>query len=103
MHFRDLDGNIVNEKGYLIDAETGDIRSKYTFEVIFKNNLLSGKNKSELPLPYRMENHNFNPHLCLGNFDYDERGRPIILKDKFGNKIDKNLRQVNASGWLIDL
>jgi hypothetical protein len=103
MHFRDLDGMIVNEKGYLIDPETGDIRSRYTFEVVFKNHLLGGRNKSELPLPYRMENHNFNPHQILGNFDYDEQGRPIILKDKFGNKIDKNLRQVNASGWLVDL
>ena len=26
-HFRDRDGNVVNEKGYLIDSDTADIRS----------------------------------------------------------------------------
>jgi hypothetical protein len=100
--FKDMDGNVVNDKGYLIDASTGDIRSKYTFEVVFKRHELLGRNKSELPLPYRTENSNFNPHDCLGNFDYDSKDRPIILKDKHGDRVDKHLRRVNGFGWLID-
>lgn len=59
-------------------------------------------NQVELPLPYRLEKHNFSPHQCLGNFDYDERDKPIILKDRDGHRIDKNLKRVNAAGWLID-
>ena len=58
--FRDLDGNIVNNKGYLIDPDSGDIRSKYTFETVFPNYQLTGTQKSEIPLPFRLECYNFN-------------------------------------------
>lgn len=37
MHFRDLDGNAVNDRGYLIDEHSGDIRSRYTYDVVFRN------------------------------------------------------------------
>lgn len=64
-HFEDKGGNVVNERGYLIDGDSGDIRSKYTFDVIFKEyNLIGidGGPNVELPLPFRIERHNFNPH-----------------------------------------
>jgi hypothetical protein len=35
-HFRDLDGNVVNDRGYLVDENTGDIRSRYSYDVVFK-------------------------------------------------------------------
>jgi hypothetical protein len=101
----DKDGNVVNERGFLIDESTGDIRSKYTYEVVFKEyNLIGidGCPNVELPLPLRMERFNFNPHECMGNFDFDESDKPKILIDKHGNRIDKNLRKVNKSGWLVD-
>jgi len=105
-HFRDRDGNVVNEKGYLIDEQTGDLRSRYTFDAVFRNFDMvgtTGGNKVELPLPFRLERHNFNPHQCLGNFEYDEKEKPRLLKDsRTGLRMDKNLRLVNASGWLID-
>lgn len=103
-YFRDKDGHAVNEKGYLIDEDNGGIRSKYTFDILFEGHELMGLsgNQVELPLPYRIEKHNFTPHHCLGNFDYDERDKPIVLKDRDGHRIDKNLRRVNAAGWLID-
>jgi len=63
---------------------------------------LPGGRKVELPLPFRLERYNFNPHQCMGNFDYDEKEKPQILKDKFGQRMDKHLRLVNASGWLVD-
>lgn len=103
--FVDRDGNVVNERGFLIDENTGDIRSKYTYEVVFKEfNLIGidGYPNVELPLPLRLERFNFNPHECMGNFDFDENDKPKILIDKNGNRIDRNLRKVNKSGWLVD-
>lgn len=73
--YHDDANNVVNEKGYLMDPETGDLRSKYTFETVFKAHELIGATKSEIPLPYRMENHNFNPHECFGYFQYDQHGK----------------------------
>lgn len=34
--FHDIDGQLVNEFGYLINEETGFIRSRYTYEDLFK-------------------------------------------------------------------
>ena len=77
-----------------------------TFDAVFRNFDMvgtTGGNKVELPLPFRLERHNFNPHQCLGNFEYDEKEKPRLLKDsRTGLRMDKNLRLVNASGWLID-
>lgn len=109
-HFEDKDGNVVNERGYLIDEDTGDVRSKYTFDVVFKDyNLIGvdGGPNVELPLPFRVERHNFNPQQCIGNFDWDfnektRTDKPRVLIDKNGNRIDKNLRKVNQAGWLVD-
>jgi len=109
-HFEDKDGNVVNERGFLIDQHTGDLRSKYTFDVVFKEyNLIGvdGAPNVELPLPFRLERHNFNPHQCIGHFDWvhnDQTGadKPRMLTDKNGNRIDKNLRRVNPAGWLVD-
>lgn len=106
MQFKDLNGMPVNKKGYLINTDSGDIISKYSFEVIFKNEDLIGMEgsdyKYELPLPYRMERFNFNPHQCFGNFEYDDDEKPMILQDVYGHQMDRNWRPVNASGWLVD-
>ena len=60
---------MVNEKGYLINEKTGAIRGKYTFEDICMPQLAMGGGGSmgkwesgELPMPYRLEKWNFNPH-----------------------------------------
>jgi hypothetical protein len=69
----------VNKKGYLIDQLTGNVRSRYTFDVVFQYSELIGvgDEKIELPLPYRLERHNFNPHQIMGNFDYyDKSDKP---------------------------
>jgi hypothetical protein len=58
--------------------------------------------KHQLPIPFRIECFNFNPHTCFGNFDFkEEEEKPILLKNQ-GKRIDKNLREVNRVGWLID-
>mmetsp|Transcript_12674 Transcript_12674/g.21324 ORF Transcript_12674/g.21324 Transcript_12674/m.21324 type:complete len:353 (-) Transcript_12674:460-1518(-) len=71
---------------------------------MFKNFDLVGVDGAafELPVQFRVERHNFNPNQCIGNFDYDSAEKPIILKDKQGVRIDKNLRRVNQQGWLVD-
>lgn len=79
-HFTDLDGNVVNQRGYLIDEHTGDIRSRYSYDIVFKEYELVSvgndpKAKVELPIPLRIERYNFNPHECFGNFDY-KKGEP---------------------------
>lgn len=56
----------------------------------------------ELPMPYRLERHNFNPHKCLGNFDYNENHKPIFYKNQADFFTDKNHRIVNQSGFLKD-
>jgi hypothetical protein len=37
----------------------------------------------------------------MGNFDY-KNDKLIVLKDNFGNQLDKNFRKVNSGGWLVD-
>jgi len=69
MGFKDLDGKPVNEKGYLIDEFTGMIRSKYNYENLFYP-IKDGPDKGEIPMPYRLEKYNFNPHEIIGNFEY---------------------------------
>ena len=70
-------------------------------DTVLGNKKPAPKGRVELPLPFRLERHNFNPHECLGNFDY-KNGRERILKDEYGNRMDKNFRRVNAAGWLVD-
>jgi hypothetical protein len=59
--------------------------------------------KGEIPAPFSVEKHNFNPHLCRGAFDFDRNGRPLVLKDpKSGNFVDKNGDKVSSKGYRID-
>ena len=72
-NYRDIDGNLVNSKGYVISEQSGAIRSKYTYEDMFIGEYGTAKNLGEIPMPYKLERHNFNPHKILGCFDYDEK------------------------------
>lgn len=102
-NYKDFDGFTVNNKGYLINDTTGAIYSKFTFEDLFMPITSSVHDYGELPMPYRLERFNFNPHNILGNFDFDQLTRkPIFLKNKFGQLTDKNFRPVNKSGFLIN-
>ena len=53
---------MVNEKGYLINEVSGAIRSRYTWEDLFIGEFGSLSELGELPMPYRLERCNFNPH-----------------------------------------
>jgi hypothetical protein len=102
--FRDYDSQLVNEKGYLINEKTGAIRSRFTYEDLFMPTM-GGSNHDfgELPMPYRIEKWNFNPHKIMGSFDYDRKSKkPIFLKNKYDQFTDKNFRPVNQGGLLIN-
>jgi hypothetical protein len=58
--------------------------------------------KGEVPAPFNVEKHNFNPHECRGDFDYDRNGKPIILKNKNGDFVDKRGHLVSERGYRID-
>lgn len=58
--------------------------------------------RGEVPAPYYVEKHNFNPLGLKGDFDYDRSGKPIILKGPKGELLDKKSRPVNQRGWLTD-
>jgi hypothetical protein len=104
MNYRDRDGLPVNKLGYLINETTGAIYNKFTFEDLFYPIINPGGNDDgEIPMPYRLERHNFNPHAVFGNFEFDKAtGKPIFLKNKHGQLTDINFRPVNQSGFLIN-
>ena len=58
--------------------------------------------KGEVPAPFNVEKHNFNPHLIRGDFDYDRNGKPVIKKDQNGAYVDKRGNRVSARGYRID-
>lgn len=75
----DRQGNRVNEKGYLIDAKTGDVLENQKRKKVFGKEVLD--EKGEIPPPFNTEKYNFNPHDVRGYFERDENGNEII-----GNK-----------------
>jgi hypothetical protein len=102
-NFRDFDGLLVNEKGYLINEASGAIRSRYTYEDVMIGNYGNLKDIGELPMPYRLEKFNFNPHRILGSFDYcPKTQKPFFLRNKFNVLTDKLFRPVNKQGFLIN-
>ena len=68
---------MVNECGYLINEISGAIRSRYTYEDIMIGEYNDMGDIGELPMPYRLERHNFNPHSIMGSFTYEKK----ITKD----------------------
>lgn len=58
--------------------------------------------KGEVPAPFNVEKHNFNPHEVRGHFDYDKNGNPIIKKDGSGGFVDKRGVPCSGRGYLID-
>ena len=93
-------GRRVNERGYLIDAATGDIIENQKQRTMFQKEDID--DRGEIPAPFCVEKHNFNPFKLRGEFNYDKSKRPIIAKNKAGELVDKRGRLVNKKGWLAD-
>ena len=99
----DKNGNRVNEKGYLIDANTGDVLEKEKKRKIFDFEDLD--ERGELPPPFNLERFNFNAHDVRGYFDRDADGNEIIGNREDGSGkflVDKLGRRVNLHGFLVD-
>ena len=74
--FKDKDGKDTNQRGYVIDPATGDVINNYDGETMFKKAELD--ERGEVPPPFNVEKHNFNPHKVRGDFEHDRNGRPVI-------------------------
>jgi hypothetical protein len=98
--FRDLKDNETNQRGYLIDPETGDVINNLNGHKMFDKDALD--DRGEVPAPFNVEKHNFNPHLVRGDFDYDRNGKPIIKQNKQGEYVDKRGNKVSSRGYRID-
>jgi hypothetical protein len=97
----DKQGRVVNAKGYLIDPETGDIVEADGNKTVFKFSELD--EGGELPMPFSLEKHNFNPVELLGNLKCHETTlRPLAFEEKDGEPADLSGRRVNRSGFLVD-
>ena len=81
-------GRKVNERGYLLDPKgTGDIVENMKNQKMFSKSDLD--ERGEVPAPYYVEKHNFNPLGLKGDFDHDKTGKPIFLKGPKGELLDK--------------
>jgi hypothetical protein len=60
--------------------------------------------KGEVPAPFSIEKHNFNPHTSRGDFDYDRNGKAIVPQDprNKGEFCDKRGSKVSSRGYRMD-
>lgn len=57
----------------------------------------------EIPPPFSIEKHGFNPHLIRGHFDHDADGRAIVKLDRMQNIfVDKKGVEMSQRGYRID-
>lgn len=98
--FKDGQGKAANQRGYLIDPKTGDVINNLNGETMFPEKDLD--ERGEIPAPFNVEKHNFNPHRSRGDFDYDRNGKPIIKKNSSGQYVDKRGAIVTARGYRIN-
>lgn len=59
----------TNIRGYLTDPKTQNLIENLTSKLMFPSADLDPKT-NDLPAPYCLEKHNFNPHTLIGDFDY---------------------------------
>ena len=96
----DKQGEETNQRGYLIDPDSGDIIENRTKKTMFEKNAMD--EKGEVPQPFSIEKYNFNPNNIRGVFNYDSNGKPTISKNKNGEFIDAQGKKVNRRGFYID-
>jgi hypothetical protein len=97
--FKDNKGKETNQRGYLV-SPNGDIINNLDGGKMFDASALD--ERGEVPAPFNVEKHNFNPILCRGDFDYDRNGRAMILKDAKGGYVDRRGNRVSQRGFRID-
>lgn len=70
---RDKQGNLTNQRGYLLDQNSGAVIENLNFQQMFSPNEMN--ENGEVPGPFCVEKYNFNPHQLMGDFDYLD-GKP---------------------------
>lgn len=65
----DKNDALVNEKGYLIDPKNGSVIDREQKRTMFTKSQLD--EYGDLPAPFNMEKHNFNPLEIFGHLDYN--------------------------------
>ena len=74
----DKNGNLVNERGFLIDKVSGDVVDKDKRKSMFKAEDLD--EQGDIPAPFNLERFNFNPLELLGNLDFNPKtNKPLSL------------------------
>ena len=97
---RDNKGQKTNPKGYLVNPRGDVINNRDNKGKMFPNNEID--KEGEIPAPFRVECHNFNPIRSLGDFDIDRDGEMLV--EPAGNRKfqDKNGIEVSPDGWRLD-
>lgn len=95
---KDRAGKPTNERGYLVNPKTGDLVENMNGRVMFP--VADVDPRGEVPAPFNVEKHNFNPHNLMGDFDYVD-GQPRMMVTNKGFFVDKKGRRVNKHGWMV--
>lgn len=100
--FKDKDGFLTNNRGYLIDPKTGHVINNLNNEMMFDGADID--EKGELPAPFNVEKHNFNPHEVRGDFEYDRNGKARVDQnpEQRGAFVDKRGSHVSNRGYRLD-
>lgn len=62
----DKQGRKTNQRGYLLDS-AGNVINYVNGQIMFRKEELD--EREEIPQPFLLESHGFNPHAIRGNFD----------------------------------
>ena len=85
----------------MLDPNSGDVINNFDGAKMFSKDEMD--NRGEIPGPFSIDQHNFNPHKVRGVFDFDKNGNLRISKDHRTKKlIDKNGSEVTERGYRID-
>ena len=98
----DKEGRPINQYGYLVDSNTGNVVQTDTGAVVFAAPDLD--ERGNIPMPFALEKFNFNPFDLLGTFFYDDVEDPLSFQktQRAGKYIDELGRSVSLQGFLVD-
>jgi hypothetical protein len=98
-NFKDKDGKTTNQRGYLLD-KSGNVVNNHNGQMMF--NKKDVDEKGEIPGAFALEKHNFNPHQCRGDFDFDRNAKPVVKKSAKGGFEDKRKQKMTSRGYRTD-